>query len=812
MNPKPAPDEASSAENLQQYTQILKSFGLALNNISLYTAKHRIAYMSLTQAAKELDDFLALKKELTLSFTEEAFLVENTPFELNNPLIENLKNQIKKWNIQSLTFQSGVSQEEILNFIEILIRRPEKGETDELKPLMVDKKITHITINKAIYVKSGEKGAKAAVRVKKAKKPIEVDPDKVEGFLMGLSKANAKVTAKIIETLEKDPDKLAKEVIESIQSKYEEESPKTKDFISEELASSLDRIGELLEKEAYKGKIKTREQLASLFQSLEKGIKVILEKGGEFEEKARKAFDQVQLRKCKIKVGIIASEYEKKRKSLDSLIDLAKNLLTDEDENRRILPLLKNKLLDGGMSEAAFRDMLEQIGLKSPRKEDRVKDAKESIEDYMMKILEGMESSETGKKEAVQAIMKRMEESVGHQIDLETHELLAENEVLKTRTDKTEAILKGVADAIVVVDHKGEVVFINPAAEELLGIKKEELVGEHILSKLKDTQMVTLSKDQLGDEGVFEPTEVEIRGTKDTVKTLRQSVGVIHNKNGHTVGTVSVLSDVSKQKELEQVKTDFVSNVSHELRTPLISIQKSIELVLSQQTGDINEDQKRFLEISNRNVARLMRLINDMLDISKLEAGKQDLHIQTVDVEKLTKEAIAGIQIWSQSKAIDLDTEIIEGIPNSLWDYDKVIQALTNFVSNAIKFTPEKGLITVSVFPVKGEEAFKQIRGTEIELKYFSENPNTVNDEFVAFSIHDSGPGMNQEDAVKIFDKFYQIQHTSGQSIQGTGLGLPIARQIVELHHGRLWVDSKKRAGATFTFALPVRDNSLIFA
>ncbi len=805
-------DEPSPAE-LEGFTQILKALGLAVNNISLYTAKHRIAYMSLEQAHQLLDDYLALHKELNFSFSEDSFLVESTPVVLENPLIENYKNQLKKWKIQSVTFSSGLTLEELLAFFEILIRRPEQQESDEIKPLMVDKKITHLVVNKAVYIKTAEGSAKMLSKLapKAGKKGALVDPDKLEGFFIGLSKANVKVRSKIIEVLEKNPDTLAQDVIRAVQEKYEKEISGEKDIVTEELDACMDRIGELLEKEAYKGKAKTRDQLATFFQNLETSLKKQLKGKTKLKEDSPQAFDQMHLRLCKIKVGILASEYDKQRKSLDTLVKLAKDLMTNDEENKRIVPLLKNRLLGEGMSEASFREMLEMAGVKAAKKADRIKDAKSFVEESVMNALSGLNLSEEEKKKTKETLLGQLEKSVAHRLEIEVKELTEKNELLNFRIDKTEAILKSVADAIVVVSPKGEVVFINPAAEELLNVKKEHLLGKHVLSEIKESQMFTLSKDQLGEEGVFGPTEVEIRGTRDTVKTLRQSVGIIHNKNGHMVGTVSVLSDVSKQKQLEQVKTDFVSNVSHELRTPLVSIQKSIELILNEQTGKVNEDQKHFLEISNRNVERLMRLINDILDLTKMESGAQGLHIQTVDVENLVKEAMAGLQVWAESKGMIIDVKLDNKMPNVLWDYDKVIQMLINFISNSIKFTPEQGLITLTVRSLQGDEQFNEIKGSLIPLEYTRENPLTKKDRYILFSISDSGPGLRHENALKVFDKFYQIKHTSGKNIEGTGLGLPIAREIIELHHGMLWLDSNENEGANFLFALPVRDNSLIF-
>lgn len=818
--PKPAPEPRKkggapqlSEADLEKVTAILKAVGLAYNNISLYTAKHRIAAMSLEQAYKFLDDYLNMKKELNLSLPEDDFIIETTHLTVTNPLINNLKNQIKKHEVDSVSFRAGMTQEELQTFLELLGIRPEEG-TETFQNQLLSKKITHIMAGRTVYVKAGEEGKGKGKKTGKSrgKKVIEVDEEKVSDFLIGLSKASAKVKSKVIQQIEENPQQLANEVVKSLEMKYENKLPEDRDVLAEEISDSLDRIGELIEKEALKGKAKNRDALASIFQKLEDVLMQEIQADASLKEKVNKSTSKAKLRLCKIKVGILSSEYTKRKQSLDALAELAKTILTDDEENKRILPLLKNQLSVEGMSDEMFREMLEKAGLKPKDKKDRIKDVEGNLEELVDAVLAKLVQDKGQRAEVKGELLKGIEQGVARQVSLENQELTAENTVLKHRVDKTDSILKSVAEAIVVVNNKGEVVYINPAGEKLLNVQKEKILGKSVLDEMNEAQMVTLSKDAMGEEGIFEPTEMEIRGTRDAVKTLRQSVGVIHNKNGLTVGTVSVLSDVTKQKELEQMKTDFVSNVSHELRTPLVSIQKSIQLILDQQTGKINTDQEHFLEICNRNVTRLMRLINDTLDLSKMEAGKLLMNVTSVDIEKLLKESIEGVRPWAQTKGIAVDLKVDGSLPSALWDNDKVIQMLTNLLSNAIKFTPEVGFVHVNAKKLSGADDFSKVEGEEVKLEYPTENPITVEDDHVLISVTDTGPGMSNEEAGKIFDKFYQIKHTSGQSLLGTGLGLPIARQIVELHHGKLWVHSKKKEGTTFLAALPVRDNTLIFS
>jgi len=245
---------------------------------------------------------------------------------------------------------------------------------------------------------------------------------------------------------------------------------------------------------------------------------------------------------------------------------------------------------------------------------------------------------------------------------------------------------------------------------------------------------------------------------------------------------VSVLSDITKQKELDRMKSAFVANVTHELRTPLVAIEKSIVLILSKATGPINKDQEQFLSIVDRNLKRLSHLINDLLDLSKIEAGKMLLQWERASVEKIINESADNFNTWAHSKSVTIEKNIQKGLPEILTDPNRIIQVLNNLIGNALKFTPANGTITVSA-ELRGDMGVIEI------------------------SVSDTGIGISPEDLPKIFDKFYQVGERVSTDVSGTGIGLTIAKEIVELHRGRIWVDSEKGQGTKFTFTLPLTDS-----
>jgi PAS domain S-box-containing protein len=349
----------------------------------------------------------------------------------------------------------------------------------------------------------------------------------------------------------------------------------------------------------------------------------------------------------------------------------------------------------------------------------------------------------------------------------------------KVLTDKkkTEAVIRSIAEGLVVVDAGGKVIMMNPAAEKLLGISKKDKIGRRVLDNLKEEQLVSLVHDTPDKEN----REIELISQQDeTKKVLRASSAVIENEYGQTVGMVSVLSDITKQKKLDEMKSNFVASVSHELRTPLVSIDKSISMILEGQAGQITETQQQFLSIAERNIKRLGLLINDLLDLSKLEAGKMEIRRQACSLDSVINEAIDGLYSWAKTKTINFERKIQDGLSQVDIDPSRIIQVLTNLLGNAIKFTPKDGRITV-------------------EAKWNSQKDK------IEVSVQDTGIGISKENLSKVFDKFFQAGERVSTDINGTGIGLSIAKEIVELHQGRIWAESEQGGGTKFTFTLPIR-------
>jgi signal transduction histidine kinase len=231
-------------------------------------------------------------------------------------------------------------------------------------------------------------------------------------------------------------------------------------------------------------------------------------------------------------------------------------------------------------------------------------------------------------------------------------------------------------------------------------------------------------------------------------------------------------------KELDQMKSDFVSHVSHELRTPLTAIKGAVDLMLRGVAGPLTDKQAHFLTRVRSNTQHLAGLINDLLDLSKIESGRIEVKSSRVSLSGLVHEVVEALRPVAAEKVIALEATLRE--PSILvWaDRDKINQVLTNLIGNAIKFTPVQGRVTVSTSR-NGEES-------------------------IQVSVSDSGPGVPPDEKEKIFAKFYQIAEVNGENSKGTGLGLAISKALVELHGGKIWVESEPNSGSTFCFTLPL--------
>ncbi|MFQ5696586.1 MAG: sensor histidine kinase, partial [Terriglobia bacterium] len=251
----------------------------------------------------------------------------------------------------------------------------------------------------------------------------------------------------------------------------------------------------------------------------------------------------------------------------------------------------------------------------------------------------------------------------------------------------------------------------------------------------------------------------------------------IRRPNGTLLGRLFVYSDITREKELDQAKTEFISIASHELRTPMTSIKGSLDLLLGGFAGEVSEETRELLVIAQSGCERLIRLINDILDLSKIEAGRMQLRLQPMSVLDSVQRSVRTIKSYAESFQVKLAIDCPSPPPEVIGDRDRVDQVVTNLLGNAVKFSPAGSTVTVALRPV----------GEAVECR-----------------VIDTGPGIAADQLDRLFGKFQQLEPQAGRK-GGTGLGLAIARALVEEHGGNVWVESELGRGSQFIFQLPLQ-------
>jgi PAS domain S-box-containing protein len=359
-------------------------------------------------------------------------------------------------------------------------------------------------------------------------------------------------------------------------------------------------------------------------------------------------------------------------------------------------------------------------------------------------------------------------------LELKTRELQKSQEQLAR-------IVETIADAIFIVDRTGRITFANAAAESLLGLPREVITSrahDDPAWKIRGAGDQPLAAEELPFARVLATAapvygiELGMERGDGTPITVSINAAPLREAFGMVAGMVASLNDVTRRKELERMKDDFVAIVSHELRTPLSSLRGFAELMLTREFS--REKQREFLTIIHKESIRLTALLNDFLDLQRLESGQEQGEIELVELPSLLREirALFG-QAWS-SHALHVE---VEGKPPPVRAHpDRIRQVLSNLVSNALKFSP---------------------RGGKVELGVKGEGPEVV------VWVSDEGIGMTPEVLANLFKKFFRADSAETRGIGGTGLGLALVKEVVEAHGGRIWVESKPGDGSTFFFSLP---------
>jgi GAF domain-containing protein len=357
-----------------------------------------------------------------------------------------------------------------------------------------------------------------------------------------------------------------------------------------------------------------------------------------------------------------------------------------------------------------------------------------------------------------------------------------------TETAKNQAILQSITDGVLVLDPDRNVVLVNPKAAEILQVEAHHLenrpitwsIGQprllaesELLRLFYQNLLAALTAVEAGEPSAEFRFEV---GKKAVAVTLAP----VTMAGEESPGLVAVLRDISREAEIERLKNEFISTVSHELRTPMTSIKGYADLLTSgsPQVGELNPVQYRFVQVIQANADRLSGLVNDILEISRIETGRIKLELESLDLAQVIEAVAVSFEGQMGRKAMNLSLNLAQNLPSVYADRARVTQILVNLVGNAWQYTPEGGRITIHAL--------------------------ALDDHFVQIDVEDTGIGIVEQDIDYVFDRFFRSERTEVQVVDGTGLGLSITRMFVEMLGGKIWLKSQLDVGSTFSFTLPI--------
>ncbi|MCO4294290.1 ATP-binding protein [Solitalea sp. MAHUQ-68] len=338
---------------------------------------------------------------------------------------------------------------------------------------------------------------------------------------------------------------------------------------------------------------------------------------------------------------------------------------------------------------------------------------------------------------------------------------------------RIETIINSMQDAIIGFDENNTILFANPVALTLLGLKDQDVVGKYApdVALRNDLLRNLLKAGNSEDLKIFAENK-ESYFSKETFQVTSETEG----GEPKIIGQVISLKNITKFHELNEAKTNFIATISHELKTPISAIKMSLKLLEDNRVGIMNEEQKDLVNHIKEDTSRLLKITGELLDLSQVETGNIQLNFQTIKPVDIVNYALEAVQVPASLKGVTIDLKLEDKLPEVCADTEKTAWVLVNFLTNAIRYSPERS--TVNLKLVRKNDA-------------------------VEFSVKDLGKGIDAQYLEKIFDRYFQVP-SDLNSKGGTGLGLAISKDFIQAQHGQIWAESEPGMGSTFHFTLPV--------
>lgn len=353
---------------------------------------------------------------------------------------------------------------------------------------------------------------------------------------------------------------------------------------------------------------------------------------------------------------------------------------------------------------------------------------------------------------------------------------------IQSEKQRIETIIEQMQDAIIGLNEKQEVLFMNKVAAQLMNLEQQDVLGKdagelrkrndllnRVLQENDTDKLMKIYADHKESYFQLERREIMVPNYDDSGDNAMV-------QTGKAAGQVYTLKNITRFKELDEAKTNFIATVSHELKTPISSIKMSLKLMDDERVGSMNAEQKELVQHIREDCGRLLKITSELLDLAQVETGNLQLNFVKSDPRKIAIYAMDAVRFQAEQKAIELDLVSRNNLPQVYVDIEKTAWVLVNFLSNALRYSPEKSKVVVQVIE----------KGDDIE-----------------FSVRDFGKGIEKKYQERLFDKYFQVP-TDGNNKSGSGLGLAISKDFIAAEDGHIWVESELGEGSRFCFSLPV--------
>ena len=348
---------------------------------------------------------------------------------------------------------------------------------------------------------------------------------------------------------------------------------------------------------------------------------------------------------------------------------------------------------------------------------------------------------------------------------------------LLAEKNKSLAIVKNISDPLIVLDPDFRVILMNNAFERIFNVREEGLINKHFLEGIRNGEIFDFISS-IFKSGSETQQKIHLIRTSNADYYFNIIVTIVKDNNANLSGMIAIFQNVTQLKELEKIRTDFIATISHEFKTPLTSIMMGTDVLIDEGLGQLNNDQKQFIQAIREDSDRLANLVNDLLELTRIESGKAMFKLKEYNIADIVECSMKPFYQLAEQQDKTLYFNCNDNLPRIIADFEKITWVLNNLISNALKYTNAGDEISVT--------AMKK-------------------ENLIYVTVKDTGTGIPQEYTDKIFEKFVQVKDGDFE-VRGTGLGLAVVREIIEAHRGRIWCESQLDAGSSFTFTLNIAE------